>query len=47
MKKAVVLFASIAALVGAPLVASAKPPVKKPDCTWVNDRNGGKVVCSK
>ena len=47
MKKRLVLLASIAALVAAPVVASAKPPVKKPDCTWVYDRNGGTIVCSK
>jgi len=49
MKRRFVLLATVAALAAVPVIAFAKPPVKvpKPSCTWVNDRNGGHIVCKK
>lgn len=45
MKMRLVLLA-VVAVFATTSIASAKPPkVPKPSCTFVNDRNGGHIVC--
>jgi hypothetical protein len=45
MKKRFLLLAALAVF-ATTSIASAQPPrVPKPSCTFVNDRNGGHIVC--